>query len=84
MGAQEPLWRRLLRVAVALAPCLITPLIRHRSSDQHLTSCHRRGTAGDGQHLCEAVVLEGAMTIDEAMVTGEPIPVEKTQDAKVK
>ena len=28
-------------------------------------------------------VLEGATTIDESMVTGEPIPVEKTAEAKV-
>ena len=28
-------------------------------------------------------MLEGTTTVDESMVTGEPIPVEKTQDAKV-
>ena len=31
----------------------------------------------------DGVLLEGTTTIDESMVTGEPIPVEKTQDAKV-
>ena len=31
----------------------------------------------------DGVVLEGATTIDESMVTGEPIPVEKTADAAV-
>ncbi len=31
----------------------------------------------------DGVVIEGATTIDESMVTGEPIPVEKTIDAKV-
>jgi Cu+-exporting ATPase len=31
----------------------------------------------------DGVVLEGATTIDESMVTGEPIPVEKQADAKV-
>ena len=31
----------------------------------------------------DGVVLEGTTTVDESMVTGEPIPVEKTQDAKV-
>jgi cation transport ATPase len=31
----------------------------------------------------DGVVLDGTTTIDESMVTGEPIPVEKTQDAKV-
>lgn len=31
----------------------------------------------------DGVVIEGATTIDESMVTGEPIPVEKSVDAKV-
>jgi Cu+-exporting ATPase len=31
----------------------------------------------------DGVVLEGKSTVDESMVTGEPIPVEKTQDNKV-
>jgi P-type Cu+ transporter len=31
----------------------------------------------------DGVVLEGATTIDESMVTGEPIPVEKTSEAAV-
>lgn len=31
----------------------------------------------------DGVVVEGATTIDESMVTGEPIPVEKTSDATV-
>jgi Cu+-exporting ATPase len=31
----------------------------------------------------DAVVIEGATTVDESMVTGEPIPVEKTVDAMV-
>jgi P-type Cu+ transporter len=31
----------------------------------------------------DGIVLEGATTIDESMVTGEPIPVEKQADAKV-
>ena len=31
----------------------------------------------------DGVLLEGTTTVDESMVTGEPIPVEKTQDAKV-
>jgi Cu+-exporting ATPase len=31
----------------------------------------------------DGIVLEGATTIDESMVTGEPIPVEKQKDAKV-
>ena len=33
--------------------------------------------------MTDGVVLEGTTTVDESMVTGEPIPVEKTQDAKV-
>jgi P-type Cu+ transporter len=31
----------------------------------------------------DGVVLEGKSTVDESMVTGEPIPVEKTADSKV-
>jgi Cu+-exporting ATPase len=31
----------------------------------------------------DGVVLDGTTTIDESMVTGEPIPVEKAKDAKV-
>jgi Cu+-exporting ATPase len=31
----------------------------------------------------DGVVLEGATSIDESMITGEPIPVEKTKDSKV-
>ena len=31
----------------------------------------------------DGVVIDGATTIDESMVTGEPIPVEKTADANV-
>jgi Cu+-exporting ATPase len=31
----------------------------------------------------DGVVLEGKSTVDESMVTGEPIPVEKTQNTKV-
>jgi P-type Cu+ transporter len=31
----------------------------------------------------DGVVLEGATSVDESMITGEPIPVEKTQSSKV-
>ncbi|HEX9878782.1 MAG TPA: copper-translocating P-type ATPase [Candidatus Binatia bacterium] len=31
----------------------------------------------------DGVVLEGATSVDESMVTGEPIPVEKTKDTRV-
>ncbi|HEX9143071.1 MAG TPA: heavy metal translocating P-type ATPase, partial [Candidatus Binatia bacterium] len=31
----------------------------------------------------DGVVLEGATSIDESMITGEPIPVEKTQNSRV-
>jgi P-type Cu+ transporter len=31
----------------------------------------------------DGVVLEGSTSVDESMVTGEPIPVEKTKDSKV-
>jgi Cu+-exporting ATPase len=37
-----------------------------------------------GEHVpVDGVVVEGATTIDESMVTGEPIPVEKGTDARV-
>ncbi len=31
----------------------------------------------------DGVLLEGASSVDESMITGEPIPVEKTQDSRV-
>jgi Cu+-exporting ATPase len=31
----------------------------------------------------DGVVLEGATSVDESMITGEPIPVEKTKDSRV-
>jgi P-type Cu+ transporter len=37
-----------------------------------------------GEHVpVDGVVIEGASTVDEAMVTGEPIPVEKTPGSEV-
>ncbi len=31
----------------------------------------------------DGIVLEGTTSVDESMITGEPIPVEKTKDSKV-
>jgi Cu+-exporting ATPase len=75
--------RNLLTLAPKTARRLDQDGVDHDVPVEHVAAGDRLRVRPGERVPVDGVVLEGTTTIDESMVTGEPIPVEKTQDARV-
>jgi Cu+-exporting ATPase len=76
-----------IRALLGLAPKTATVLLSSGAEQETALEFVRAGMrlrVRPGEKLpVDGVVIEGASSVDEAMITGEPIPVEKTAGAKV-
>jgi len=76
-----------IRALLGLAPKTATVLLSSGAEQETALEFVRAGMrlrVRPGEKLpVDGVVVEGASSVDEAMITGEPIPVEKTTGAKV-
>jgi Cu+-exporting ATPase len=76
-----------IRALLGLAPKTATVLLSSGAEQETSLEFVRAGMrlrVRPGEKLpVDGVVVEGASSVDEAMITGEPIPVEKTAGAKV-
>jgi Cu+-exporting ATPase len=76
-----------IRALLGLAPKTATVLLSSGAEHETALEFVRAGMrlrVRPGEKLpVDGVVIEGASSVDEAMITGEPIPVEKTAGAKV-
>lgn len=75
-----------IRALLGLAPKTARRVVEGREEDVPLTEVH----VGDvlrirpGEKIpVDGVVVEGRSSVDESMITGEPVPVEKSEGAKV-
>src|SRR5262249_50470126 len=50
---------------------------------EHVHVGHRQRIRPGGKVPVDGVVVDGRSSVDESMITGEPIPVEKEKDSKV-
>jgi len=75
--------RNLLGLAPKTARRIEADSSEHDVSLEHVHVGDRLRVRPGERVPVDGVILEGTTTVDESMVTGEPIPVEKTQGSKV-
>jgi P-type Cu+ transporter len=75
--------RNLLELAPKTARRIESDGSEHDIPLEHVRVGDRLRVRPGGRVPLDGVVIDGETTIDESMVTGEPIPVEKTTDAMV-
>ena len=75
--------RNLLGLAPKLAHKITSPGTEEDIPVEHVQVGDRLRVRPGERIPVDGLLMEGVTTIDESMVTGEPIPVEKTMDSKV-